>query len=75
MGSMGGGAMTMVDRTRNGKPVQTEFVVTATAEHFVTVKAIDEEQARHRAAEALRNRWGVGRNITITEVERGDASG
>lgn len=36
---------------------------------FVTVRAVDPDQARQRAIGALTRRWGVGRNITITEVE------
>jgi hypothetical protein len=54
---------------RNGKTVLHDFVITATAEHFVTVRAVDPDQARKRGLRALEGRWGVGRNITITEVE------
>lgn len=59
----------------NGKGILRNFVVTATAEHFVNVKARDEEQARSRALNALEQRWGVGRNITITEVEEHTTGG
>lgn len=47
-----------------------EYVVTITQEHFVNVRAADEEEAGKRALKQLADRWGPGLNPVVTEVEK-----
>lgn len=47
----------------------TDYVVTVRMDHFVVVKAADEEQAGERAMKAAKSQWGAGLNPTVEEVE------
>lgn len=59
-----------IRRHHNGKPDVHEFIVTVKQDHFVTVKAVDSDQAACRALKAIVDQFGDGRNPTVAEVER-----
>lgn len=54
---------------KNGKQIKSDYVVTVTQEHFVNVRASDDEEAQRRAIDVIRDRWGGGRNPQVIEVE------
>lgn len=54
---------------RRGGRLAAPYVVTVRMEHFVNVHAYTEEDARRKALKAICERWGVGRDPIVTEVE------
>jgi hypothetical protein len=56
-------------RAANDRGLLSDYVVTVTQEHFVTVRARDHDQAGERALREIRSRWGGGLNPVVTEVE------
>lgn len=67
----------MTHKRPNGKAPLHDFVVTVELEHFVNVRAVDEDQASKRALDDLSKRFGVGRaavnsRARVTEVETYD---
>lgn len=49
--------------------VNNDYVVTILMEHFVTVEAVDEDQAKRRAIEKIKDRWTGGIRPKVKKVE------
>lgn len=56
------------NRHNNSKPIKRDYVVTVTQEHFFAITAETPEEASRLALADAKNRWGHGRNPTVTEV-------